>query len=165
MSVEPEKLKGKWYKNWWNYLFLLILLLFIASLCVMSIGGQVTPSKESGYNEAKLILRNAVNDYYDSNNGDFPSINGTVTINHSSYRIINICQLLTQNEELLEEDAFYSLWSGNGSNDDNCDGGCAQCHAYSHYIWAVDDEGNIYSTCVGASCNTSGVDGYQDVWP
>jgi hypothetical protein len=144
----------------------LILAILLVTAVIWGIGakGNPTPSIESLYYNAKTELQNAVNDYQDKNNEALPTINGTVTINGSAYSIINICPLLTQNEESLQT-VIESLWCGNGSNDDNWDGGCAQCDALSSYIWAVDDEGNVYSTCVGNYCNVSGIDGYQEVWP
>jgi hypothetical protein len=164
MSKEHKKLK--WYdiRPIYQFIFIIVILLMIAGVVVMAAGGNPTPSAESFYHRAKIELQNAVTDYQDKNNGALPTINGTVSINGSIYRIINICPLLTQNEESLQT-VIESLWCGNGSDDDNWDGGCAECTAYSSYIWAADDEGNVYSTCVGEYCNASGVDGYQDVWP
>lgn len=165
VAVSKEQGKSKrWYKNWRVYLFLLIILLIIASLWVMSIGGSVSPRLENIYDNAKEELRNAVNDYQNQNNGTLPTINGTVTINGSAYEIINICSLLASQGGTLKylPDSCISI---NGSDNDNCDAGCTGCWEYSHYIWAVDDEGNVYSTCVGKYCNASGVDRYQDVWP
>ena len=166
MSKEQIKPTKKWYKHWRVYLFIFtpFILLMIAGLVVTAAGGQLSPSREGAYGIVKTDLQNAVNDYQNKNDGALPTINGTITINGSAYKIINICLLPTQNEVSLQH-IIGSLWGGNGSYDDNCDGGCAECTTYGSYIWAVDDEGNIYSTCVGEHCNTSGVDGYQDWWP
>jgi len=131
---------------------------------VWGLKGDVIISKEGAYKEAKIELQNAVSDYQSKNNGELPTINGTVTINGSVYQIIDICPLLTQNGESLQT-VIESLWCGNSSNDDNWDSGCAECNAFSSYIWAADDEGHVYSTCVGEYCKVSGVDGYQDRWP
>ena len=166
MNEEQRKPSKKWYKDWrvYSLIFTPFILLILAGVWVMAAGGSFHPNPKSVYDTAKTELQDAVNDYQNKNNGALPTINGTVTINGSTYRIINICPLLTQNEESLQT-VTDSLWCGNGSNDDNWDGGCAQCYAVSSYIWAADDEGNVYSTCVGRYCNASGVDGYQDRWP
>jgi uncharacterized membrane protein len=164
MSDEQIKPAKKWYQYWLLYLLILVVLLMIVGLWVMTIGGHLDTTQESAYGTAKAELQNAVNNYQNKNNGAPPTINGTVTINGSTYKIINICPLLTQNEDSLQT-IIESLWCGNGSNDDNWDGGCAECKAYSSYIWAVDDEGNIYSTCVGEHCRSSGTNGFQGRWP
>jgi hypothetical protein len=168
MSNEQTKPTKKWYQSRLLYLLVIILLLVMVGICVMAVwppvGGHPGTCRECAYDSAKIELQNAVKDYQNKNNGALPTINGTVTINGSVYQIINICPLLTQNEESLQT-VIESLWCGNGSNDDNWDGGCSQCYAASSYIWAADDEGNVYSTCVGRYCNASGVDGYQDRWP
>jgi len=165
MNKEQGKPAKKWYKYWQLYLLILVVLLIVAFIYVMSRGEVfVYPKSSAIYNTAKTELQNAVQDYQNENNGALPTINGTVTINGSTYRIINICPLVTQNEEALQT-VIESLWCGNSSNDDNWDGGCAECNAYSSYVWAADDQGNVYSTCVGEHCNTSGIDGYQGWWP
>jgi hypothetical protein len=164
MNEEQRKLAKKWYQYW--QLYLLILVVLLIAFIVFMLRGEVEFIPKTGdlYYTAKTELQNAVSDYQSKNNGNLPTINGTVTTNGSTYRIIDICPLLTQNEESLQT-VYDSLWSGNSSNDDNCDSGCAQCNAYGSYIWAVDNNGDVYSTCVGKYCNTSGVDGYQDAWP
>ncbi|MEA1958189.1 MAG: hypothetical protein U9N44_00730 [Chloroflexota bacterium] len=164
--MREEQGKLKWYKDWrvYSLIFTPIVLIMLAGVWIMAAGGHPTPSMESYYYTAKTELHNAVQDYQNKNHGALPTINGTVTINGSAYRIIDICPLLTQNKESLQT-VIESLWCGNGSNDDNWDGGCANCSAYSSYIWAVDDEGNVYSTCVGDYCSVNGVNGFQDEWP
>jgi hypothetical protein len=160
MSEEQRKPAKKWHQ----YLLILVILLCVVGICIIAAGGHPTPHEKSLYHRAETELQNAVNDYQNRNNGALPTLNGTVTINSSAYKIIDICPLLTQSGESLKT-VVESLWYGNGSNADNCSSGCAECTAYGNYIWAVDDEGNVYSTCVGTYCNASGVDGYQDVWP
>jgi hypothetical protein len=164
MNEAQEKPQKKWYKRWQLYLLILVAL-FIAFI-VFILRGEVEVIPKTGdlYYTAKTELPNAVYDYQRKNNGALPTINSTVTINGSTYRIIDICALLTQNEESLQT-VNDSLWSGNGTDDDNCDSGCAQCNAYGSYIWAIDEQGNVYSTCIGEYCEANGEDGYQGVWP
>ena len=118
----------------------------------------------SAYNSVRDDIQNAVAQYASVHYGVYPTISGTVTINGSVYNIIDICPLLTSEGGLLRQvpDGVISI---NDSNNDNCDSGCLGCDASFSYIWAVDDEGNVYSTCVGEECTASGEDGYQDVWP
>jgi len=166
MSEEQEKPAKKWYTIRRVYLFIcmLVILLMIAGIVVMSIGGSFTYVREYTYDTAKVELQNAVKDYQNKNNGALPTVNGTVTINSSTYNIANICPLLTQNGG--EKRTFLDcIWSGNRSADDNCDGGCAGCRATNHYIWAVDGNGSVYSTCVGDACEAHNQNGYQGVWP
>ena len=165
MSKEQEKLK--WYEIRRIYLFICILfiLLMIAGFSVVAFTEpNITTCRECAYDSAKIELQNAVNDYQNKNNGAVPTINGTVTVNGSLCHIIDICALLVSEGGKLNQvpDGYISI---NGSDNDNCDAGCTGCWEYSHYIWAVDDEGDVYSTCIGDYCNASGVDGYQDVWP
>jgi len=168
MNEVQGKPANKWYKDKRGELFLicifLIILLIIASVWIMYIGREIHYTKTYVYNTAKAELQNTIKAYQDKNNGALPTINGTVIINGSTYRIINICSLLNQSGE-KRLTVLGCLWSGSGSNDDNCDGGCAECTASHSFIWTIDDEGKVYSTCVGKYCNASGVDGYQDAWP
>lgn len=164
MNEEQEKHTKSSISKPLLYLMVLIILLCVIGVGVMAAGGHTTPSVESFYYTAKTELQNAVNNYQNKNNGALPTINGSVIINGSTYRIINICPLLTENEESLQT-VIESLWCSNGSNDDNWGSSCADCNFYSSYIWAVDNGGNVHSTCVGQYCNASGVDGYQDQWP
>jgi hypothetical protein len=163
LSEEQRKSK-RWYKNWWNYFFILIFILFIAALCVMSIGGSLTPSRESVYSHNQKSLQDAVKDYQNRNDGALPTVNGTVTVNGSLCHIIDVCALLVPEGGKLNQvpDTCTSI---NGSNNDNCDAGCEGCWEYSHYIWVVDESGNVYSTCVGSDCIAYNADGYQSVYP
>ena len=162
MSEEQIKPKRKWYRYWSLYLLIPVILLAIF-IWVMPLGGSLYYTKSFAYETAKTELQTAVRDYQTKNNGTLPTINATVTINGSAYKIINICPLITQNEGKLQT-LLDSTWSGNESNDDNCDGGCSACNANHSYIWAVDENGSVHSTYVGKYYVTSGVDGFQG-WP
>jgi hypothetical protein len=102
--------------------------------------------------------------YQDDNDGKLPVINATVNIGGHDFQIVDICALLTSGDSMLS-DVPVGLASVNGSGNDNCDAGCEGCHSDYHYVWAVDDEGNVYSTCVGEDCDANGEDGFQGVWP
>ena len=131
----------------------------------MSIGGSGPPSNRTYvYSTIKSQLQNAVQDYQDKNEGGFPTVNGNVTVNGSLYHIIDICALLVSNGGKLSYTPGNCVRI-NGSDNDNCDGGCEGCWEYSHYIWAIDESGNVYSTCIGSDCSAYNTDGYQGVWP
>ena len=136
----------------------------IVALFTISIGGPGPGSPQAAYNTVKEQLANAVQYYQHSNNETLPTLNGTVTINGSVYQIINICPLLLSQGGMLRV-VPDGIWSGNGSTDDNCDGGCGGCREHSSYIWAVAINGSVHSTCVGSGCKANGQDGFQYVWP
>lgn len=119
---------------------------------------------EDAYNSDKFELRDGVIAYMIENDDMMPIIDGSVNINGSECRIIDICILTSTESEMLHR-APESCVSTNGPDNDNCDGGCEGCSNTSHYIWAIDDNGNVYSTCVDEECEANGEDGYQDVWP
>ncbi len=43
-------------------------------------------------------------------------------------------------------------------------GSCTNPYS-GHYIWLVDDGGNVCSVCVGDDCRANNESGYQGVWP
>jgi hypothetical protein len=143
---------------------LIILMAELWFFGVATCGACIHPSGgEAGYNYNKDNLQAAVKAYQDKNMRELPTINGTVAINGSDYRIVNACALLASQGGKLTHvpDGSASI---NGSDNDNCDAGCGECSKYASYIWAVDANGSVYSICVGAGCQTNN-SGYQGVWP
>jgi hypothetical protein len=136
----------------------------IVALFTISIGGPGPRSPQAAYNIIKEEVQEAVNEYQANNSALLSTLNGTVAINGSVYRILDVCSLLRSQGGWLRA-VPDGIWSGNGSADDNCDSGCGGCSEYSHYIWAVDGNVSVHSTCVGSSCKANGQDGYQGVWP
>ena len=125
---------------------------------------EIPSPDESAYNTVDSQIQNAVMAYATEHEGVFPTINGTVNISGYDLQIINICSLLTSEGGMLRE-VPDSVASINGSDNDNCDAGCDGCLDTNHYLWAIDEYGYIYSTCVGANCSEYNTDGYQGVWP
>jgi hypothetical protein len=119
--------------------------------------------EENAYNAVYGDLESAVIAYYYDHEGTFPTINGTVNVSGYDSQILDICALLTSAEGGLNE-VPEGIAAVDGSDNDNCDAGCAGCSAASHYVWAIDDYG-VYSTCVGDECDANGEDGFQGVWP
>jgi hypothetical protein len=124
---------------------------------------QPDPNEEA-YNSAYSDLQNAVVAYATDNNGVFPTINGTANISGYDLQIIDICSLLTSEGGMLNE-VPEGVAIINGSDNDNCDAGCDGCLDTNHYLWAIDEYGYVYSTCVGTNCSEYNTDGYQGVWP
>ena len=128
-------------------------------------GGIFTPSPcRYAYDCTKLEFQTAVDDYKENHDGELSIINGTVSINGTLYYIIDACLLIGPNRGL--HNVPDSCAAINGSNNDNCDGGgCSGCYDDCHYIWAVDDYGNVISTCIGEECKANSEDGDQNIWP
>jgi Na+-transporting methylmalonyl-CoA/oxaloacetate decarboxylase gamma subunit len=160
--VNKEKIKPtkKWYKQRLNIVgivFIATLVILIVYILVISTHVSIH-SAEDAYNTTNNEIQAAVKDYQTKHNELSP------IINTSDRNIINVCVLLISMGGSLRLTP-NGLWSSNGSNDDNCDGGCEGCFNTSHYVWAVDDQGNVYSTCIGEDCEANGEDGYQGVFP
>ena len=101
--------------------------------------------------------------YADKHGGELPTLgsNSTVIIDGREYLIIDICTLANEISPMRTADSGADII---GANNDNCDGSsCDFCQG--HYIWAVNDQGNVSSTCVGDTCNSTGQNGYQGVYP
>lgn len=167
MNEDQKESGHKWHKQTIvQWFFVVLVLCVIAGVIVMGVGGQYgPPGCGQGYLCYKGVkIPNAVRAYQDDNDGKLPVINATVNIGGHDFQIVDICALLTSGDSMLS-DVPVGLASVNGSGNDNCDAGCEGCKSDYHYIWAVDDEGNVYSTCVGDECEANGEDGFQDVWP
>ena len=116
------------------------------------------------YVTAKGYVQEMVKHYQSENNGNLPTINGTVTINGKAYDIIDLCAILI-NINSSRPEAYYPQYFAitiNGSDNDNCDSGCNGCWPQWYYIWAVDKSGKVYSTCMGDGCSAHNQDGFQD---
>jgi hypothetical protein len=169
MSEEQGKPKSKGYKKRSTILALSLLLVMCAIAAYVFIsmdGGVGSVPHDAAYKVTKNDLQTAMKAYQSKNNGELPTIKGTVTINTSDYQIIDICTLLLS-EDWTQGDFPDGCISINGSDNDNCDRGCEGCHATWHYIWMVDDQGTIYSKCIGEDCEANNEDGYQgyNSWP
>ena len=113
-----------------------------------------TPS--GSYNQSRHDIQAAVTAYQDKHDGGLPVLNRTVTINGSTRHLIDLCDLKYKGEFLKSVPL--------GCAPDNCAAGGCTCTDGS-YIWAVDGDGNISSTCISLDCEAYQVDGYQGVWP
>lgn len=149
-------------------LIVMLVLAILAGVVVMAVGGVFDDAKERAYETLRGQIQNAVISYNSENNGHMPPTVGTANISGQK-GILDICSLVLPEGMLRAAPAgCISLPDG---DDDNCDGSdCGGCMVTSHYIWAIDVKGNVYSQCTdtvanGGSCANNSSDGYQGVWP
>lgn len=150
-----------------RYLRLLALFLFIGFIVYFGAYINSIPCwgpRQHAYDISRYEVQTSVVSYMIDNDEMMPTLNSTVSIGGSDYRIVDVCVLLVADWGMLSEGSISCI-SINGSDNDNCDAGCEGCQSDYHYVWAVDDEDNVYSTCVGDDCEANGEDGFQGVWP
>lgn len=164
-------------------IFILVIFIpFMMMLMHSCVGGVFCTCRRCVYDVAREEIQNAVAYYMsDTNNSSqLPIINesATFTLTHpnGSYYIINMSLLLESNGGTLRgiPDSCIKL---QGLNNDNCDGGATGCSNSSHYIWGVDNLGNVASKPVNIDtstelqcdvcdyCQCDTCDGYQDIYP
>ena len=166
MRIETIKgwLKSRRALNVAMAVLLLAALGFVIVVFVKSTGGKPPDGRALAYDGLRVELGEAVADYKSNHNGQLPVDGSTVTVNGSSYYIIDMCSLADGTGLIGEVPGSCGIIWGNGN--DNCDaGGCTGCSVRYHYIWAVDADGGVCSSCVGAECRAHAVDGFQNVWP
>jgi|GEM_PF-2507773 len=154
------------------FLIMMTILLVIMPILVLISGSNY--SRRAPYTYEQDEIQEAVSQYQQSHSGALPIIQGAnVSINESSYSVIDLCQLFyIPNQPEWKHLIPYGVYSTPGPGNDNCDGpdACCGCCVTSHYIWAVDVNGSVLSTCVntdsnGGGCANVSQDGYQGVWP
>ena len=116
------------------------------------------------YADWKGKIQSAVDDYQNNNDGVFPVVGEgvTITVDSEAQHIIDICTLLDAKLILLPPDNCILI---PGDDNDNCNGGNCSCYDSAHYVWTVDADGTVHSTCIGDKCDAENADGYQGVWP
>lgn len=111
-------------------------------------------------------IGDAVTEYSNAKNGSLPVIGGgAVIVDGEQQLIIDICALV---ESKFMPSVPASCISLPGADDDNCDGidsDKCSCRDGDHYIWTVDPEGSVNSSCIGLECDEADAGGYQGVWP
>ena len=143
---------------------LVLALAFIVIVFVKSTTGKPPDGRQLAYDALRAELQAAVADYRSGNGGELPADGSTVIIDNSSYQIIDMCALVEGTSLLAEVPDSCGTIARSGN--DNCDaGGCSGCSVRYHYIWAVDDDGGIFSSCAGMECRAYAEDGFQNVWP
>lgn len=156
-------------------IFIVVAYILFTTVLIIGLTSPVYDScKRMHYYYIRDELQNSIAYYMsDSNNSSqLPILNEnaifTLTNPNGSYYIINISPLLTSNGGFLGEVPNECIEIP-GPDNDNCDGGAIGCSNTSHYIWGVDNEGNVVSKFVNSSemniCQCNTCDGYQGVWP
>jgi hypothetical protein len=167
MSEEQEKPKRKWYKKWpFIAAGMVIIAIIISFLVVWVVENQYgtccggTP----GYAGVRGLIQDAVSAYMSNTSGALPTLSGTYTNdNCSSCHVVNMSALLRTNGGVLRQAPISLNLSASGY--DNCGGNASLgCKKGNSYIWIVDTDGSVYSTCVSKDCTTNN-SGYQGVWP
>jgi len=163
-SSDVQRRKGRCGFTLIELLIVMVILSILAGVVVMSVGNVFQSAGESTYGTLRDQIQDVVIAYTAIHKIELPPTVGTVNISGDK-SILDMCSILLPGGMLRNApDGCISI---NGSSNDNCDSAmnCSGCIATSHYIWAIDKSGTVFSTCVGSECTANGVDGYQDVWP
>ena len=169
--------------NWLKHYKSCILVALIISLVVGCISTSFFKSETFGsdiytnvlmhYNSMKGAIQNAVTAYIWDHDGERPPHEGNYNISVSDYGykecdVINICSLIRsldwKRPEALPNvpDGCYGDKGEAGTNfySEECDNSSWA----GEYVWLMDGEGQVYSTCIGNLCDANNADGYQGVW-
>jgi prepilin-type N-terminal cleavage/methylation domain-containing protein len=151
-----KRLGGKKGLTLIELLIVLVILAILAGVIVLAVGGIFGRTGEQAYNLVRDELQLAVTGYMTNASHDLPV--------HTGNNTINVCLLLGPDELLRQVPDGVST-----VNDDASYNGTVECitDAQAHYIWIVDDGGNVASTCtpVGVGECDAATDGFQGVWP
>jgi prepilin-type N-terminal cleavage/methylation domain-containing protein len=152
-------------------LIVLTIISILAGVVILSIGGTIGTARKTAYISVKEQMKRAVISYAINSLGDYPLTGNTTVIDGKTLGIIDVCALLLRNNPT---GLFGDMPDGCISypNNDNCESqvyNCS-CNVEAHYIWAIDVNGNIYSSCVDTvsnkgGCKNTSSDGFQDAWP
>ncbi|MDR9459894.1 MAG: type II secretion system protein [Dehalococcoidia bacterium] len=145
-----KRLGGKKGLTLIELLIVLVILAILAGVIVLAVGGIFGRTGEQAYNLVRDEIQLAVTGYMTNSSHGLPVMAG----NNSN---VDVCLLLGPDELLRDIPDGVRTESGNctGTSDTN------------HYIWVLDDGGNVGSVCVDTateSCDAA-TDGYQGVWP
>lgn len=181
--ITTENLKNQTASLLLKIILSIIVYVLIIIMIYAATGGVYGSCRTSAYNSVRDDTQNAVVAYMTDHSSQLPIIssNATFTLTHpnGSYYIINMSALLTVNGGMLRQvpDGCSQI---PGPDNDNCDGGAPRCSNTSHYIWGMDNHGNVVSQPVNTSdhstanetqcnacnyCQCDTCDGYQGVWP
>jgi prepilin-type N-terminal cleavage/methylation domain-containing protein len=163
-GLVTQRRKGRYGFTLIELLIVMLILAILAGVVVLSVGGLFQNAGESAYKTLKDQIQSVVTAYSTIHDTELPPTVGTVNISGNK-SILDMCSILLPGGMMRTAPDGCILI--NGSANDNCDSNasCSGCQATFHYIWAIDNQGNVYSSCVGSKCNMTNTDGYQDVWP
>jgi hypothetical protein len=145
-------------------LITIFVVLVIAAIGIMSIGGNLHPANYVPYNDSKDKIQNAVTTYKNNYSGNLPIMNCTYTNdNCSQCKVINMSALLTANGGTLQH--IPDGLNLDSKDNDNCGGDASLgCNNRYSYIWIVNSSGTVFSYCAGVNCQSND-SGYQGTWP
>ena len=156
-----KRLGGKKGLTLIELLIVLVILAILAGVIVLAVGGIFGRTGEQAYNLVRDELQLATTSYLTNASHDIPCVTGTTNAT-TGYCTIAVCDLIGM-EELLREvpDGMRSA-NCQTVNATACAGACSDANSY---LWQLDANGNVKSSCLdGAECTAAG-DGYQGVWP
>jgi len=127
-------------------------------------------NKPITYNTVRPYIENAVIAYMSDHNGERPPHQGTYDITCYKYNesvaltcdIIDICSLVGDMD--LLRTVPHGCYGENGEAGTNFYSGQCDNPEDGDYVWLMDEEGTVYSTCIGDKCDANNEDGYQGVW-
>lgn len=143
----------------------------LAGTVVLSVGNVIGTARARAYDSSKHQIQTATVSNAVKTEGIYPLTGNTTVIDGNTLAVIDVCALIiTRNPTgLLRE-----IPNGCVANppNDNCNStqyDCS-CDETAHYIWAVDMNGQVHSSCINTAankggCENTGQDGYQGVWP
>jgi prepilin-type N-terminal cleavage/methylation domain-containing protein len=152
-------------------LIVLTILSILAGVVILSLGNVPSTARKTAYTSVKQQVQTAVVAYQVKSLGYYPLTGNTTVINGKTLGTIDVCALIVYNTPygLLRAipDGFVST-----EDSDSCDSqvyNCS-CDVQAHYVWAIDVNGNVYSSCIDTllnkgGCTNTSSDGFQGVWP
>jgi len=146
----------------------IMVLLLIAG---MLLSGCATPEDE--YESARVQIQEAVNHYVTDHGIGIPPhgvmINTSECLVHYPDRnagyVLDLCYLLDVYGSDIDSELYKCFYGQSGQEGTNFYTGSCTNPYQGHYVWLVDDNGNVCSVCIGDDCWANNESGYQGVWP
>jgi len=147
--------KGKRGFTLIELLIVMVILAILAGVVVMAVGGIFGQAKSRAYDTIKPQIQNGVTAYSTDHNGDLPSDVGAgqqYTVYTEAGEDIDGCYvfdlcLVVGSGKLLRQvpDGCYD---GAAGINNFANGPCLPTQpGLGHYIWVIDQTGNVYSIC------------------
>jgi hypothetical protein len=153
-----------------------MLLLLIAG---MFLSGCATPEDE--YNKTREYIQSSVRYFVQIHGGSLPQHGILINISEclvdidpcpagytlNSAYLLDFCFLkdCAYPEDCLPFELPICCYGKSGEEGTNFYTGNCTNPYQGHYVWLVDEVGNVCSVCVGDDCWANNESGYQGVWP
>ena len=138
---------------------------------VLSVGNVIGTARERAYDSTKHQVQTATVSSAVKTQGIYPLTGNTTVIDGKNQAVIDVCALIiTRNPTgLLKEVPEGCISNPPNDNCNSTEYNCS-CDETAHYIWAVDMNGQVHTSCINTvankgGCENTGQDGYQGVWP